>query len=253
MYRDTVRLGDLKFDNVTVQSAHTVPPLFEKETELSGVMGLAKDLPSGVVPPSPSFVRSSLRQLESPVFSADLGRNASGRFVFGRVSPPQENVTWLDAVPDSGYWDVDLDQTGWRGRLGTWHRLEYRARVDTGTALLFLPDDLAGLYWFDIPGMRVDPRLDDAFTFPCDLADNLPDLYFKLPGTEHVLTVPGEYLNYGPVMDGSGDGYCWGGMQATRGLDVAVMGNVMLKAVFVAFDVGNGRVGFANKRLDQVE
>lgn len=251
VYTDTIRLGDFVVDNATVQSAQIIATRFEKETALSGIMGLAKSLPNNIVPPSQGFLAHLRQHLETPVFSVDLRRNATGRFDFGYIdkSIPSDNITWMETDPKSAHWDVTFDLTTWTGKDKTWWFHEFKATIDTGTTLMFLPDILASMYWFNVPGMRVDPRLSNAFVFPCDIAKNLPDLKFKIPKTEHVLTIPGPYLNYGPVL---GDSlFCWGGMQSADGLgEVTIIGDVMLKAVFIAFDLETGKVGFANKRLD---
>lgn len=39
-------------------------------------------------------------------------------------------------------------------------------------------------------------------------------------------------------------------MQSAAGLEVSILGDTMLKALFLAFDLEKGRVGFANKNLD---
>lgn len=252
-YTDTVRLGDFQVHNATIQSAQVVATRFEQEAGLSGIMGLAKSLPNSIKPPTDSFLDLLRPQLDRPVFTADLRRNATGRFDFGYVDDDlaSDNITWLATDLDSPHWDVTFDLTTWDdGRDMSWYYHKFRTTIDTGTTLMFLPHELANLYWFNIPGMRVNPRLSDAYTFPCDLAKNLPNLYFKLPGTEHVLTIPGPYLNYGPVE--SDPGYCWAGMQSAEGLEVTIFGDIMLKALFVAFDLEEGKVGFANKELDDV-
>ncbi|CAH0041422.1 unnamed protein product [Clonostachys solani] len=247
VYLDTVRLGGFEVRNATIQSALTVASRFERETGLSGIMGLAKSLPSSIAPPSKTFLDLLRPQLQSPVFTADLRLNATGRFDFGRVneSAVLGNVTWLDTSRASDHWDVGLNLMSWEG--SNWWLHDFAATVDTGTTLTFLPDVLARMYWSDVPGMRVDPLLSDAFTFPCDGADRLPDLRFKLPGTEHVLNIPGPYLNYGPIA--GDDTYCWGGMQSADDLESTIIGGTVLKALFVAFDLETKRVGFANKRL----
>lgn len=252
VYSDTVRLGNFEIHNATVQSAETVAAQFERETSLTGIMGLAKNLPSNIEPAMPSFLDQLRPQLDTPVFTADLRRNASGRFDFGYVDEKLavEPITWVDTVADSKHWDIRLDLTAWTGSDNTWWYHEFVATVDTGTTLLFLPDPIVSMYWFNIPGMRVDPRLSNAYTCPCSVAKNLPDLMFKLPGTEHVLTIPGPYLNYGPVDDDPDQ--CWGGLQSAAGLDAIILGDVMLKALLVAFDLDKDRVGFANKVLHDV-
>ncbi|KAH8694689.1 aspartic peptidase domain-containing protein [Ilyonectria robusta] len=251
VYLDTVRLGGFELTDTAVQSAQIIASRFEREIELSGIMGFAKSLPSNIEPPTPSLLDKLRPHLETPVFSVDLRRNATGTFDFGHIdtSRASDNITWLDANPASPHWDVTFDLTAWDGSHRVWWAHSFEATIDTGTTLLFLPASLAGMYWFDVPGMRVDPRLNNAFTFPCHLADGLPDLMFKLPGeAEHVLTIPGSYLNYGPIDDDPE--YCWGGMQSAEDLEVTIFGDVMLKALFVVFDLENNRVGFANKHLD---
>ncbi|KAF7562394.1 hypothetical protein G7046_g1749 [Stylonectria norvegica] len=250
VYRDTLRMGGFELKDMAIQSAQMVATRFESETELTGIMGLAKNLSSNIEPSTPTLLDQLRPLLDRPVFSVDLKRNATGFFDFGHVdaSRASDNMTWVETNGLSPHWDVKFDLTAWTGSKRAWWRHEFEATIDTGTTLMFLPASLANMYWVDVPGMRVDPRLSDAFTFPCNVADGLPDLMFKLPGTEHVLKIPGPYLNYGPV--DTDPEYCWGGMQSADGMDVTILGDVMLKALFVAFDLETNKVGFANKHLD---
>lgn len=279
-YRDTLTLGPFRAPNATVQSARRVAPRFEREAHLTGMLGLAKTLPSTVRPPQAAFLPGHLAPLLGrPVFTADLRRDGTGRFDFGVVDAgrTRDGVTWVPTDGASHHWDVTFDLVSWgtntstststtpgvnvagvevEGGVGggngdTWWHHPFTATVDTGTTLMFLPDVLSGMYWYDVPGMRVDPRLADAYTFPCAFAKNLPDLRLKLPGTEHVLVVPGAYLNYGPT-DAEDEGYCWGGMQSAAGMNVTILGDVMLKALFVAFDMDSQMVGFANKNKEDL-
>ncbi|KAF4447712.1 hypothetical protein F53441_8790 [Fusarium austroafricanum] len=253
VYLDTVRLGDFELKNVAIESAQIVAPRFEREDELTGILGLAKSLPSNIEPPTPSLLDKLRPFLDKPVFSVDLRRNATGRFDFGHIdeSRAKDNISWMATREDSPHWDVTFDTTAWTGLRQVWMAHTFEATIDTGTTLLFLPSDLAGMYWYDVPDMRIDPRLNNAFTFPCKFADNLPDLMFKVPGTEHILTIPGPYLSYSPVDDDPE--YCWGGMQSAESLGVTIIGDIALKALFVAFDLENNKVGFANKKLHDIE
>ena len=244
-------LDGFEIQQAFVEIAQTVADTFETQTGLSGIMGLAKSLANTIQPPEPSFMDSLKAQLENPVFTVDLRSNASGRVDFGYVDSrlASDNITWLDSDPGSPQWDVQLDLTSWDGGGGgdVWWYEPFTATVDTGTTLLFLPGSLAGMYWAAVPGARADPGLSGAYVFPCNVSGALPGLHFKLPGSEHVISVPGPYLSYGPV-DGD-PASCWGGLQSAASLRATILGDVMLKAVFVAFDLGRGRVGFANKNL----
>lgn len=223
---------------------------FEMETGFAGIMGLAKQLNNSILPPEPTFLSLLKRQLKSPVFTVDLHANASSRFDFGHVdkSLASDNITWLQSDPANPHWTVDLELTSWTGNESVWLYHKFEAVVDTGTSLMFLPEMLVSRYWSEVPGVQTAPLAHASYRFPCAVGDKLPDMLFKLPGTEHVLTVPGRYLNYGPtVQDPS---MCWGGMQSSGQLgNVTILGDSMLKALFVAFDMEKGRVGFANKKL----
>jgi hypothetical protein len=249
VYTDTVRIGGFTIDNATVQSAQLVASAFERETGLTGILGLAKSLPNNVSPPTTRFLDLLRPELENPVFTADLRRNATGRFDFGYIdtSLASDELTWLETIPESPHWDIELDLTTWKGENGTWWYNKFAATVDTGTTLLFLPNELASMYWADVPGVRSEEDLSNAFVFPCNMTDELPDLQFKLPGTEHVITIPGPYLSHS-ALKASPD-FCWGGMQSAVNLQSTILGGAMLKAVFVAFDLQTNRVGFANKHL----
>ncbi|KAM3463317.1 hypothetical protein MY5147_002602 [Beauveria neobassiana] len=249
VYQDTIRFGNIEVVNATVQSAQAIATRFETDIEMSGIMGLAKRLRNNIDPPVPTFMDLLTPLLDSPVFTVDLKRNDTGQFEFGRIdmAKASDNITWLDAVGRSPHWDVNFDLTSWTIPDQTWWYYRFSGTIDTGTTLMFLPSALASRYWYSVPGMRRAANLDGVYTFPCANAKDLPDLLFKLPGTEHVLTIPGRYLNYGPS-DPKGE-YCWGGMQSSEGMEIVVLGDVMLKALFVAFDLDKQRVGFANKVL----
>ncbi|KOS22250.1 Podosporapepsin [Escovopsis weberi] len=248
VYRDTVVLGGLKVEKAVVESALTVAPRFEEEVALSGLVGLAKTLGSNIEPEQPSFLSMLKKRLERPVFTVDYRKNATGRFDFGYIneSLATEGLVWLDSDPKSPHWDVEISLTSWDGRNASWFYQPFMATIDTGTTLMFIPDDLASRYWEAIPGMK-QRRYDGRYLFPCEGGDALPDFWFKLPKSDRVLHIPGPYLNYGESEDEPG--FCWGGMQSAQDLDVTVLGDVMLKALFVAFDLEKNRIGFANKHL----
>jgi hypothetical protein len=251
VYTDTVRIGSFTVENATVQSAQLVASAFEGEPGLTGILGLAKSLPNSVSPPATRFLDRLRPALAAPVFTADLRRNATGRFDFGYVDAglATDAITWLDTIPESPHWDIHLDLTTWTSQNGTWWYNKFAATVDTGTTLLFLPPELASMYWADVPGTRSEAGVNNAFVFPCNLTDELPDLQFKLPGSEHVLTIPGHFLSHSPL-EGEPE-FCWGGMQSAVNLQSTILGGTMLKAVFVAFDLQTNRVGFANKISSQ--
>ncbi|KJZ80211.1 hypothetical protein HIM_00061 [Hirsutella minnesotensis 3608] len=251
VYRDTIRMGGIEVNDALVESAAMLSHSFELETGFSGIMGLAKQLDNNIQPPEPTFLSVLRRHLEAPVFAVDLRRNATSRFDFGHIdaSVPLEKLTWIKSNPASPHWSIELDLTAWTGNKTAWLYHKFEAIIDTGTSLLFLPGELVDLYWKDVPGGHAS-LVHGSYRFPCAMTAKLPDLLMKLPGTQRVLRVPGSYLNYGPTQQDPS--VCWGGLQSSGHLGGAIIGDVMLKALFVAFDMEEGRIGFANKILHDV-
>lgn len=236
---------------MAIESAKYISRGMEMDSTISGVLGLAKSMPSHVFPNSTPTLLEKLRPLlKHPFISVDLHQDATGYFEFGDFdqTKAEGNITWVESVPNSPYWDIFLDLTRWEGSLNNpWHKYGFNATIDSGTTLLFLPPTLATAYWYDVPEMRVDPRASNAFTFPCEFGDQLPDLLFKLPNTEHQLRIPGSYLNFGPLA--ADPKYCWGGMQSAQDLNSIIIGDMALRALYVVFDLETQRVGLANKKL----
>ncbi|RDA91678.1 putative aspartyl protease [Ophiocordyceps camponoti-saundersi (nom. inval.)] len=243
VYRDTVRLGNFEVKNATVQSAAIISPKMEGQTGYSGVMGFAKRLENTTKPPQPTFLSMLRRQLRKPVFAVDLRHNGSSRFDFGRVDATlgSEEMTWVPTNATSPFWTVELN---FMDRAGN-HKFE--TIVDTGSSMIFLPEKLTERYWNAATGVKVSQDSRGAYQFPCAAEHMLPDLKFKVPGTEHVLTVPGRYLNFHHIPHTE---LCWSGLQNSGWLsEESILGIPFLKAVFMGFDMESGRLGFANKDL----
>lgn len=58
------------------------------------------------------------------------------------------------------------------------------------------------------------------------------------------ITIPGEYIDFGPISTGSSS--CFGGIQSSAGIGINIFGDVALKAAFVVFDgASTPRLGWA--------
>jgi hypothetical protein len=53
------------------------------------------------------------------------------------------------------------------------------------------------------------------------------------------------FISYGQINTST----CYGGLQSSEGLPFGILGDILLKAQFVVFDVGKTRIGFANKKI----
>ena len=136
------------------------------------------------------------------------------------------------------FWKVPL--AGYQVGDRTLRPFAWEAVVDTGTTLLLVPRAMVNDYYSAVPGARYDKRV-GMVVFPCNVS--APDFRFGFGDYRGV--VPGHYIRYGRFNDRE----CYGGIQSSDGIGMAIIGDVLIKAQLVVFDMGNGTVGFANKPL----
>lgn len=255
IYLDRVSLSpSLSVPHQSVGAATTVSAEFTSDPFLSGILGLGFGRGSAVRPHRMLTFMDNLRpSLEQPVFAADLRAASAGRFSFGGVDPDgyTRGITWASVSRESPYWLFGVRGSQVGGANGT--KKAYAGRgvqtiADTGTSLVMLPRQMVDEYYAAVPGASYDEKWAGVLV-PCRA--RLPDWSFFVGeeegggGEQHRGTVPGRYINFGPV-NGT---HCFGGIQSADGFGFAVFGDVLLKAQYVVFDVGNMRIGFANKRL----
>ena len=110
--------------------------------------------------------------------------------------------------------------------------------TDTGTTLLLLPDYVVRNYYEYVRG-AYDSYFMGGYVFPC--STNLPDFTVSING--YTATVPGSYMNYAPVSQGSST--CFGGMQSNSNIGFSIFGDIFLKSQYVVFNAEGPKIGFA--------
>lgn len=241
VYTDRVALGAVAFPKQAVQSAQKVSQLFTDDPPSSGLMGLAFANSNTVRPTRQvTFTENVRSALTSPLFTANLKRGVPGNYNFGYINAAEYTGTIQYAAVDqkSVYWKIN--PSGYRIGAAPAKVMVYPSIVDTGTTLLLLPSKIVNEYYAKVPGARFD-RVWQAMLYPCKSVT--PD-FQMLIGT-YAGMVPGRYMNYGQVNSTT----CYGGIQNSDAIGFAILGDILLKAQFVVFDMGNKRVGFANKKL----
>ncbi|CRK44529.1 hypothetical protein BN1723_019465, partial [Verticillium longisporum] len=140
-----------------------------------------------------------------------------------------------------------------------WVKRPFVATADTGTTLLMLPRNVVEVYYSALPAAHKADEYGGAWVFPC--ADEAPDFEFWVGDGDgeddgYRGRVPGAYVRYAPASHDDPD-TCFGGIQDVElmleGVEDkpdAIFGDVALKSMFVAFDIEEGRVGFADKELE---
>ena len=227
-----------------MESATTAAEAIVDDPTISGLLGLSFNHSSTVSPQMPTLLDQLTSEYDVNLFTADLKYHDKGKYTFGEIEDGAYtgNISWQAILPGSNFWHIHMTifQIG-----GSSQRLISRwpVIVDTGTTLALIQEDLAQLYWDQVPGAHYDVSY-PGYVYPCNAT--LPDLIFGFNNDKWTGVVPGEYINYQALPT---KGECYGGIQGNRGLPFAILGDMLLKAVFVVFDAENERVGFANKDL----
>lgn len=243
VYTDTVNVGQTTFAGQAVELTTQVSAQFQSDSANDGLLGLAFDSLNTVKPTAQkTFFTNVLPSLSAPLFTVDLKKGAPGTFDFGFVDDAKHtgDVTYVNVDNSRGFWS--FTSSGYSIGGGAMSGSSIQGIADTGTTLLYLPDDIVTAYYGAVNGAQNDQQ-QGGYTYPCNAA--LPDISFGIGGATFV--VPGNYVNYAPV-DASGT-TCFGGIQSSTGIGINIFGDIFLKSQFVVFQGGDSpQLGFASKQ-----
>ncbi|RDW63144.1 pepsin-like aspartic protease [Aspergillus mulundensis] len=231
VYRDTVTVGGVAARGQAVEAASQISAQFTQDQNNDGLLGLAFSSINTVKPSAQAtFFDSVKSQLESPLFAVTLRHQAPGSFDFGYIDE-------FRYTGDITYTDVDSSQGFWMFSA-TAGETDFDAIADTGTSLIMIDQSIAEDYYSQVP-FAFDNPFYGGWTFPC--STRLPSFTITIDGYDAV--VPGQYIKYAPVTDGSST--CFGGIQNNQGLPFSILGDVFLKSQYVVFDSEGPQIGFA--------
>ncbi|KAF5967878.1 hypothetical protein FCOIX_11678 [Fusarium coicis] len=240
VYTDKVQVGNTYVNKQAVESATEVSDGIAADKFSHGIMGLAMSSLNAVRPtPQKTYFQNVQDALAVPVFTANLQKGKAGNYNFGYIDQGEYygSIQFAKVTKNSPWWQLNIE--GYRVAAGApWHKYNYSAIVDTGTTLLLLPSYIVNFYYTKVKGAYVDQNY-GVWVFPCSA--NLPSFYFGFGSYRG--KVPGNYMNYGRLTST----VCYGGIQSSDGIGFAILGDILLKAQFVVFDLKGQRVGFANK------
>ncbi|KAJ9131643.1 Endothiapepsin [Pleurostoma richardsiae] len=239
IFTDVVSVGGLVVEDQVVERAVTVSSSFLTSVALDGLLGLSFSTLNTVRPnPANTWYQNAIPQLEEPVFTVDLKFHEPGKFDFGYInsSAYTGSISYVDVDARQGFWGFTSEGFSVGPLPLVDHSVD--AIADTGTTLLYLPDEVVAAYWAAVPGAYFDTTA-YAFIFPCIAVP--PSFNFEFGGS--TFTIPGPYINYSPYSEG----YCYGGLQSSDELGINIFGDVALKAGFQVFDGVNYKLGWATK------
>ncbi|KAK4040661.1 aspartic peptidase domain-containing protein [Parachaetomium inaequale] len=234
---DIVDVGGAMVANQAVQMATAVSPAFAKDTHLSGLLGLAFSQLSSVKPVKPkTFFENVMPSLAQPLFTADLRKDTTGAYEFGRIDASKfvGRLSWIPVSTGKGFWQVSskgFAVGGTRTKLPV-----VQAIVDTGTTLMLVSKELSDGYYSQVPGAKLTLAA-GGMTFPCNTS--LPDLLLDVGGVYNA-RVRGTDINFGTLQ---GD-VCFGGIQRSTS-QFQIWGDIFFRSQFVVFHGGNHSLGLA--------
>lgn len=125
-----------------------------------------------------------------------MKKGAPGSYTFGAIDPSKHigDITYVDVDPSRGFWGFTVEGYAVGGSSSS---LEFSAIADTGTTLLYLPDEIVDGYY-----SQTDASYDSSqggYTFAC--SDTLPDITLNIGGYNAV--VPGSFIKYAPIQNSS--------------------------------------------------
>ncbi|KAK4186248.1 aspartic peptidase domain-containing protein [Podospora australis] len=246
-YHDNIDIGGITVRNAVVESALSISEELLEDKFLDGIFGLPYALSSKVSPRVPTVLSTLTKQLDQKLFTVDLKYHADdGVYTFGYIDKDRYigDIHYTPLVPDAQYWQLNF--TGIHVEpQNVWYLYQWTAIVDTGTSLMLLSDNIVKYYYTMVPEAKQDAFTGGLWVYPCNIS-RLPD--FDLGFGDHVVTVPGKYMNYTTLTNDPTT--CMGGLQSFGTDDFGILGDIFLKATYTVFDIAKGRVGFARKQLD---
>ncbi|KAF9562791.1 acid protease [Agrocybe pediades] len=240
---DVVSIQDLSIKHQSFGAVFSESADFDSFPN-SGILGMA--FSSIAASGQPTFMENLIiqKRLAAPIFSVYLtrGKETGSELCLGCID--HEKVTgdvyWIPVVSKS-YWSISLDGVSVNSTAAPSSNVV--AAIDTGTTLIYLPQDIASRFYDMIPGSKSAPEYGPEFyTYPCDTVFTASMSF----GGEN-FAINGQDFNMGPVQSDSPD--CVGGI-LSLGKDfpsnLAIIGDEFLKSWYTTFDYANGaRIGFS--------
>jgi len=236
-YTDTVSIAGLNAAKQTLGAADTYSTGFASDSfKPDGLMGMGFKSISDYNADPVFQTLVAQGQTSAPEFGFKLADSGSELYLGGTNSALYTgDFTYVD-VTQEGYWQVNVDAIEVNGKQPV---KGFSAIVDTGTTQLLGDTESVVSVYKNIPGAKPYPGGNGLYTIPCNF--NTP-VSLTLGGKS--FSIDPSIFNMGAVEEGSST--CVGGLGSQDNLKFWIIGDVFLRNVYTAFDVGNTRVGFAS-------
>lgn len=185
--------------------------------------------------PQKTFFDNIASSLSNPLFTVTLKKGATGSYDFGYIDSSKYtgSITYVAATGRRGYWE--FFPNGYAIGSGNFTSANLDVIADTGTTLMYLPQNIVAAYWAKNGGTY--SYYYGGYVFPCSTTLTS----FTVGIGSYMAIVPGSYLNYGQYTSTT----CFGGLQSDSGLGISILGDIFLKSQFVVFSSNGPQLGFA--------
>jgi hypothetical protein len=243
VYADKVTVGAVTATSQAVEAATSVSAQFSQDVDTDGLLGLAMSSINTVSPQSQSTWFDTVKsQLAKPLFAVTLKYHAAGSYDFGYIDTAKYTgaITYVPVDASQGFWGFTA--SGYSIGTAATVSSSIDGIVDTGTTLIYVSSAITKAYYAKVSGAKLD-NTQGGYVFPCSAT--LPNFSITVGGVKQ--TVPGKFINYAPIADGSST--CFGGIQANTGIGFNIFGDIFLKSKYVVHDMSTGspRLGFAQQ------
>ncbi|KAK3389892.1 penicillopepsin [Podospora didyma] len=240
---DVVEIGGVSVPNQAVELATKVTGSFIEDVNSNGLLGLAFSKLNTVQPQQQkTFFENVLPTLAEPVFTADLRKEETGAYEFGRIDNTKftGDITWIPVNTTNGFWQYGTSSFvvsgGENGTTEVQQATPAQAIADTGTTLMLVAQEVSDAYYSQVSGAH-NSDTEGGVVFPCDSV--LPDLLIDVGGM-YMAKIKGEDVNFAKIRGNT----CFGGIQPTTS-DLQIWGDIFFKSQFVVFNGGNNTLGMA--------
>lgn len=194
--------------------------------------------------PQKTFFDNVMKDLDMPVFTADLNPDGSGVYEFGKIDTTkiEGEMAWIPVKAETGFWQFPSTKFMVGGQVFD-NPQGSDAIADTGTSLLLVDQQVADAYYQNVPGAQLSPQI-GGYIYPCGA--KLPDMAVAI-GDTYMAKIPGNQITFAAV--DRANTTCFGGIQGNQGAGLQIYGDTMFKAQLVAFNGGNQSLGFGQKKL----
>lgn len=150
-----------------------------------------------------TFFDNAKSSLSAPLFTVDLKKGSPGTYSFGFIDDAKYSgkIAYVPVDNRRGFWGFTA--SGFAVDGGSLTSTSINAIADTGTTLLYLPDNVVDAYYGPVSSASYDST-QGGYTFPC--GTTLPSI--TLAVGDYGAVVPGSFVEYAPIDQTSPSEFC---------------------------------------------